>query len=505
MKKHLQKIRIASLLLLVFNFSLFFLLTVSLILPPAECRAQTPQKMSYQTSVRNSAGAIVAGSAVGIRISILQGSMNGTVVYEETHTATTNANGSASLEIGGGTVVTGTFANINWASGLYFLKTETDPSGGTNYTIAGTSQLLSVPYAIHAKTVEIEKQTLSFANDSLSISGGNKIGIPVKTFVEKQTLSFANDSLSISGGNKIGIPAKVFVEKQTLSFANDSLSISGGNKIVLPKANSNNSSVPQYSQAQIDALTATPGMLVFNTDYKIMQFYDGTSWNGNQGSGCVPQANYAEADINIGGVSLSYLLNANNPDPGIKGKWIVESGSGGGFVNASDPKTTFTGTDNTKYVLKWTLSGKCDTNSTTTFVHIGVSSIISNGSPLYAYPVDNSTGVQWYNGTYTTTGATSTTDGQANTIAIVASLGAGNYAAYLCDTLTALGHSDWYLPAKDELDAMYSNKLDGDFIFDYYWSSTESDTEAWRQSFGNGSQDSISKSNPYLRVRCVRR
>ncbi len=115
---------------------------------------QAPQKMSYQCVVRNSAGALVASHAVGLKISILKGSATGTVVFSETYSPVpqTNANGLLTVEIGGGTASVGTFAGIDWSAGPYFLKTETDPAGGTDYTITGTSQLLSVPYALYAKT-----------------------------------------------------------------------------------------------------------------------------------------------------------------------------------------------------------------------------------------------------------------------------------------------------------------------------------------------------------------
>lgn len=112
--------------------------------------AQAPQKMSYQAVIRNSSNALVSSTAVGMRISILQTTASGTAVYVETQTATTNANGLVSIEIGAGTAVTGTFAGIDWSAGPYFIKTETDPAGGTSYSITGTSQLLSVPYALSA-------------------------------------------------------------------------------------------------------------------------------------------------------------------------------------------------------------------------------------------------------------------------------------------------------------------------------------------------------------------
>ena len=114
--------------------------------------AQAPEKMSYQAVVRNATGQLVQNQNVGIKASVLQNSATGTVVYSESLTGTTNANGLVSLAIGSGTVLSGTFSSIDWSTGNYYLKTETDPTGGTNYTIAGTSQLLSVPYAMYAKS-----------------------------------------------------------------------------------------------------------------------------------------------------------------------------------------------------------------------------------------------------------------------------------------------------------------------------------------------------------------
>ena len=112
--------------------------------------AQSPQKMSYQAVIRNSTDALVTNHTVGMKISILKGSATGTVVYSETQTPSTNSNGLISIEIGNGTG----FNNIDWKNGPFFIKTETDPGGGTSYTITGTSQLLSVPFALFAKTAE---------------------------------------------------------------------------------------------------------------------------------------------------------------------------------------------------------------------------------------------------------------------------------------------------------------------------------------------------------------
>lgn len=121
--------------------------------------AQSPEKMSYQAIVRNSTDNLVSNQTIGMKISILQSGTTGTTVYAETQTPTTNTNGLVSLEIGTGTIVSGNFANIDWSNNTYFVKTEIDLTGGTNYTITSTSQLLSVPYALYAKTAGTVSET----------------------------------------------------------------------------------------------------------------------------------------------------------------------------------------------------------------------------------------------------------------------------------------------------------------------------------------------------------
>jgi len=114
---------------------------------------QSPNNMSYQAVIRD-AGDVLITTTVGMQISILQGSTSGSAVYSETHTPTPNNNGLISLEIGNGSVVSGDITSIDWSSGPYFLKVESDPLGGTLYTIIGINEILSVPYARHAKTAE---------------------------------------------------------------------------------------------------------------------------------------------------------------------------------------------------------------------------------------------------------------------------------------------------------------------------------------------------------------
>jgi microcystin-dependent protein len=131
-----------------------FTIFVVILLSASLFAQSTPQTMSYQAVIRNSSNALVPSTTIGMQISILQKSSTGDPVYIEKHSTTTNANGLATIEIGGGTPVSGRFETIDWPSGPYFVKTETDPTGGLRYSITGTSQLLSVPYALHAKTAD---------------------------------------------------------------------------------------------------------------------------------------------------------------------------------------------------------------------------------------------------------------------------------------------------------------------------------------------------------------
>lgn len=151
--------------------------SITIVLLTATLWAQSPLKLSYQAVIRDAGGKLVINQAVGIRISLLQGSATGTEVYNEIYNPNrqTNANGLVTIEIGNGVALTGTFSTINWANGPYFIKTETDPSGGANYTIIGTSQLLSVPYALYAKTAESISGGITEVDPLFSVSAAKKI------------------------------------------------------------------------------------------------------------------------------------------------------------------------------------------------------------------------------------------------------------------------------------------------------------------------------------------
>jgi hypothetical protein len=126
----------------IYTFICFMLIAVVL-------NAQTPAGFNYQAVIRNNSGELVKNSTIGVRFSILKDSGSGAAVYTETINPSTNENGLVTAEIGKANP--SQFSQIDWSTGTYFLKTETDISGGTNYSISGVSQLLSVPYAKYAE------------------------------------------------------------------------------------------------------------------------------------------------------------------------------------------------------------------------------------------------------------------------------------------------------------------------------------------------------------------
>lgn len=196
--------------------------------------AQAPHKMSYQAVIRNSSNALIINQPVGMRISILQGSASGTAVYVETQTPSTNANGLVSIAIGTGTVVSGTFSAIDWGNGPFFIQTETDPAGGTSYSITGTSELLSVPFALFA------------ANANGTLSNGTAAG---NTPYWDGTAWVTNSSNIYNNGGSVGIGTAT-------PAASAALEINSTTGALL---------LPRLTTAQRDQLAAKIGMIIFNT------------------------------------------------------------------------------------------------------------------------------------------------------------------------------------------------------------------------------------------------
>jgi hypothetical protein len=169
--------------------------------------AQAPGSFKYQALIRDSNGEVLAEQNVAMRISIIQGSTSGTILYSERHTSNTNRNGLINLIIGQGTPLSGTFSSIPWGNDLFFLKLEMDPEGGNNYTEMGTSQLLSVPYALYSKQ---SKTVDHYSSDTLFVVKDKQGNVVFAVFPDGAKV-YVNDTVNkdkaggfaVSGRSKV--------------------------------------------------------------------------------------------------------------------------------------------------------------------------------------------------------------------------------------------------------------------------------------------------------------
>lgn len=191
-------------------------LSVLLLALVATLHAQAPRSINSQAVLRDAAGRLIANQSVGVRIIIAQGSPTGTVAYEETHVATTNENGLYTITIGAGTPATGTFSAIDWGNGPYFITTDIDPAGGSNYTITTSQQFLSVPYALLADTAVRVARATTAANavhatnadhSTLSDNATNSLYADTALYYrERQVLTRSNDTIYLTGGSYVVLP-----------------------------------------------------------------------------------------------------------------------------------------------------------------------------------------------------------------------------------------------------------------------------------------------------------
>jgi uncharacterized protein (TIGR02145 family) len=181
----------------IFTFFIAFALS-------AAVYAQVPQQFSYQAVVRGANNTLLTNQKVGVKISLLKGSENGQSVYVEQHIATSNTNGLISISVGGGTLLSGDFIKIDWANGPYFVKSEIDPEGGSNYTLATTAQLLAVPYALYAANSQPGPKGEKGDQGTPGKDGMN--GKDGKVEFQNLRVSATGDTLFLTNGNFVIIP-----------------------------------------------------------------------------------------------------------------------------------------------------------------------------------------------------------------------------------------------------------------------------------------------------------
>jgi len=236
--------------------------------------AQVPNAFNYQAVVRNLTGELIANQSVSFKLSILLGSESGTVLYEESHEATTNAFGLVNLKVGEGIPVSGVFSPGGWGMNSHFLKVEMDPAGGSTYTHLGTSELLSVPYAFHAQTVQTdlvedadaspnnEIQTLSLSGSDLTLSdGGGTVTLPSPSGGDNWGTQAIVSDTTLSGNGTSGDPLGVvgdLTDDQTLSVSGSDLTISNGNTVPIPSIWNLNENSVYYNDGKVGLGTTSP-------------------------------------------------------------------------------------------------------------------------------------------------------------------------------------------------------------------------------------------------------
>lgn len=189
-------------------FAVFFALTLPLF-------GQSPQKFKFQAVARDVAGQPYSNVNLGVRISLVRDAASGLTDYAERHVVTTSPYGVFDLEIGGGQPISGVFTDADWANHPYYLKIDIDSEGGTNYVNLGTSQLLSVPYAIYAGEAgntgdgdpTDELQSLIYDPDlqTLTITNGNSVNLSISANSEHRYSSTSGSTSAHICANGTGI------------------------------------------------------------------------------------------------------------------------------------------------------------------------------------------------------------------------------------------------------------------------------------------------------------
>ena len=365
--------------------------------------------MSYQAVIRNSNDSLLISTPLGMRISLVQGTPTGIVVFSETQTATTNANGLVSIQIGMGTAVSGTFAGINWAAGPYYVKTETDLSGGTNYTITSSNEILSVPYALFSAngtpgpagpiglTGETGAQGMQGATGLLS-SGA----VAGNTAYWNGSVWVVNNSNIHNNGAGVGIgtvnpntSAKLDVESTTQGF--------------LP---------PRLTTAQRDVIVnPAVGLIIYNTTTNCLNFYVGSGWNETCGTASLPLG--VVSTIDCGSATITGTLTIGTAASGVSVIVPYTGGNAGTYGAQSVSSTGVVGLTATLSAdsvtvtlangagsLIYTITGTPTTSGTATFaITVGGQSCSFTVSVGLAIAID-----QYPAGTVHCAGATTVVD-----------------------------------------------------------------------------------------------
>lgn len=392
-----------------------------------------PQAFNYSAVARNVNGQPIATSTIGIQVSILKTSTVGAVQYSENHFVNTDAFGLFNLVIGAGAVQSGNMSGINWEDDNYYLKVGMDTTGGTNFLTMGTTQLLSVPYALHAKTA------------TSLVGGGTGFSGDYNDLVNKPIVI---DSISVSG---------------------DTLYLSNGQTFVSSTLNSNSLVTPSLTISAVAEIGTNSAKFSANL----------TNVNSNQivSKGFVfgmlnnPTLNtngseffYVNGDISDFSDTVSLWLNPNTTYY-VRAFATTENG-----INFYSNEESFT----TQQVGQLGPAGG--------YVFYNKGNNNDGWQFLEAASNDQITNIQWGCINLNITGTEyGIGNGSLNTGQIVAQCNDPSFAAKIADNLILGGNSDWFLPSNAEMMLIHMNLyLNGLGNFNPalpYWTSTQVNNE----------------------------
>ena len=429
---------------------------------------QTPELMSYQAVVRDADSELLTDQAVGMKISILEDTASGTPVYVETQNPSTNSNGLLSLQVGAGTVVSGDITTIDWANHDYFIKTETDPTGGENYTITGTSQLLSVPYALYAKT----------SSDAGAIAANT-------TAITTNTTDIATNVTNIAGNTTDIATNGTDIATNASGIATNASGIATNGTDIATNVNDIAANVTAIS-TNTDNIAINESVIVSNVT--------------------VITTNTNNIATNASGISTNatdITTNTNNIATNVT---AITTNTSNIAINVTDISTNASGI----------ATNVTDIASNVTAISTNASGIATNVTDIAANSAAISTPIYTVNTFYPDLGGyvIAVRDGGKHGL-VVAMQDQGSSSWYEANDLlsNAFNHEvngakfmDWRMPTKRELYLMYGVRyLPGLNLNQiYYWSSTGRDVSyAWYLNFNDGLDGAAGKDGTNT-VRAVR-
>lgn len=376
------------------NFTLLFtafLMSFAMLAQEPASPIGGPQGINYQTVIRDGAGNILPDTEISLQMTIRSGAPDGEVVYQETHNATTNAFGLVNLVIGNGTPQSGSFAGIAWGKNSHYLQTAIDTTGSETYTVLGTTQFLSVPYANFSGAAG---GILTMTTQERNALQNPPVGMQIYNSTTNCLNYFNGTSWFETCGNCTPMPTQ----------ANAGPNQYFDNETVATNLEGN---TPEFGTGTWNVVSGVGGS--FDDANDPTTLFTGQAcetyslkWNienpcGSTSDNVIIQFDTQPTTADAGEDQLyldnttSITLEGNTPQMG-EGLWSIQSGQGGSLDDPTDPNTVFTGSQCETYVLRWTISTPCDTSWDEVVIQFDATPTIADAGDDQSY-TDNTTTV----------------------------------------------------------------------------------------------------------------